>query len=250
MPQRILLFVLLLLVNPAQAGAPYYQQFPKNGIFNIVVLGDSLADGLHQGLTRLNKDRQHIKTIKKSKVNTGLVRSDRYDWAKIAKKTALSGKYQAVVVLLGLNDMQTIREKGKAHHYRTDGWKERYIGRVESMMRDLKKSGVAVYWVSNPIVTKSHYQEEILYLNSIYQRAAEKIGIRFIDTWKPLADKNGEYTPYYTGQSGKKIQIRRRDGVHFTPNGYLILAEILNQVLLQDIKAVSPKLTDDELATP
>ncbi len=230
--------------------APYMNKMPADGVMNIVVLGDSLADGLHQGLTRLNKGRINLNTVKKSRVNTGLVRLDRYDWNKGAKKTARSGDYQVAVVLLGLNDLQTIREDGKAHHFKTDGWKIRYIARVENMMADLKAGGLAVYWVGIPITTKTRYQDEFFYLNGIYRDAAKKIGIRFIDTWKPLADKNGKFTPFYTGADGKKKEIRRRDGVHFTSEGYLIFAGILNQVILADLEAVLPKLTEDELATP
>lgn len=104
----------------------------------IVVLGDSLADGLHYGLTQLNKDRDDIKTVKKARVNTGLVRRDRYDWNKGTRKIMRKGRYDVAVVLLGLNDLQSIREKGKAHHFQTDGWVERYQARLEEMIGDLK----------------------------------------------------------------------------------------------------------------
>ena len=252
------IFIVLISVfsSPALAEAikpkipPYMNKLPADGVMNIVVLGDSLADGLHQGLTRLNKNRNELHTVKKSKVNTGLVRVDRYDWNKGAKLTARSGDYQVAIVLLGLNDLQTIRDKGKAHHFKTDGWKIRYIDRVEKMMVDLKAGGLAVYWVGIPIITMKHYQDDFLYLNGIYRDAAKKIGIRFIDTWEPLADKNGKFTPFYTGADGKKKEIRRRDGVHFTSEGYLIFAGILNQVILADLEAVLPKLTEDEFATP
>ncbi len=230
--------------------ASYISKMPSDGVMNIVVMGDSLADGLHQGLTRLNKDREEIKTVKKSKVNTGLVRVDRYNWNRGAKKIVASKKYQVAIVLLGLNDLQTIREKGKAHHFKTDGWKTRYIERVEKMMGVLKAGGLAVYWVGIPIITKKHYQEEYFYLNGVYREAAKKTGIRFVDTWNKLADKNGDYTPFFMGEDGKKKEIRRRDGVHFTSDGYLIFAGILNNILLSDLEAVLPKLTEDPLATP
>ncbi|MEE9315442.1 MAG: DUF459 domain-containing protein [Rhizobiaceae bacterium] len=238
----------------AHSESPYIKTSLVKGVLNVVVLGDSLANGLHQGLTQLNKDRDDIKTIRKSKVNTGLVRRDRYDWNKAAKQFAHSGKYQAAVVLLGLNDMQTIREKGKAHHFKTDGWRSRYMARAEAMMRDLKSGGLAVYWVSNPIVTEKHHQEEIFYLNGIYSEVAAKVGVRFIDTWKPLGTEDGKYTPFYTGADGKKQQIRHRDGVHFTSDGYLIFANFVNHIMLQDLQRAHPKEKTkektEELGTP
>lgn len=224
----------------ADEEVPYIKLKPKDGVLQIVVLGDSLADGLHQGLTQLNKDRDDIKTTKKSKVNTGLVRVDRYDWNKGARKIGKSGKHQVAVVLLGLNDLQSIREKGKAHHFQTEGWLERYTAKVELMMKDLKDANLAVYWTGIPIVTPKHYQKEYLYLNDIYKAAAARVGVKYVDTWNALANANGKYTPFYKDAEGKTVEIRNRDGVHFTPNGYLIFAGIVNDAIQRDMQA-APK---------
>lgn len=202
----------------------------------IVVLGDSLADGLHYGLTQLNKQREDIKTIKKARVNTGLVRRDRYDWNKGTAKIIRKGRYDVAVVLLGLNDLQSIREKGKAHHFQTDGWVERYRARLEQMMGDLKEAGLAVYWVSIPITTK--YPKEYAYLNTFFAEAARKVGIDYVDTWSALADKNGKYTAFFTMPDGKRKEIRRRDGVHFTPKGYEAFASLVNDRLMADLATV------------
>ncbi|MEM9732112.1 MAG: DUF459 domain-containing protein [Pseudomonadota bacterium] len=205
----------------------------------IVVLGDSLADGLHYGLTQLNKNRDDIKTVKKARVNTGLVRRDRYDWNKGTRKIMRKGRYDVAVVLLGLNDLQSIREKGKAHHFQTDGWVERYQARLEEMIGDLKKAGVAVYWASIPITTR--YSDEYQYLNRFYAAAAKKMGIGYVDTWSALADANGKYTAFFTMADGKKKEIRRRDGVHFTPKGYVAFASLVNDRLMADLeKLASP----------
>ena len=216
----------------------YIKELPKDGAFRIVVLGDSLANGLHQGLTQLNKKNDLLKTTRKSKVNTGLVRVDRYDWNRGAKKIAASKKYDIAIVLLGLNDLQSIREKGKAHHFQTDGWVKRYVMRTENMMNDLKKSGMAVYWTGIPITSPKRYQKEYAYLNGIYKKAAENTDVRFIDTWTALADANGQFTPYWKTPEGKKEIIRHKDGVHFSPDGYQIFAGIVNDIIQADIKDV------------
>jgi hypothetical protein len=218
---------------------PYIQSTSKDQPINFVIMGDSLANGLHQGLTRLNKENETVNFVKKSKVNTGFVRVDRYDWNKAAVKLAKTNDYQAAVVLIGLNDLQSFREKGKAYHYKTEGWVERYRERTERMMRDLKEAGLAVYWVSIPIVTPKHYQDDYRYLNTFYKEAAEKIGVRYVDTWAPLAGKNGEYSPFWKDAEGKQVEIRRRDGVHFTTNGYLIFAGIVNDIITNDLKAAT-----------
>ena len=223
--------------NKSQVSPAYIRLKPKDGVYDVVVMGDSLANGLHQGLTQLNKDNPQLKTTRKSKVNTGLVRVDRYDWNKGAKKIAKSGKYQVAVVLLGLNDLQSIREKGKAHHFQTDGWVERYKERTERFMKDLKDAEIAVYWTSIPITTR--YRKEYEYLNVFYKEAAAKVGVKFIDTWSALAGPDGKYSAFWKDADGKRLEIRAKDGVHFTPQGYQIFAGIVNDVLQKDIAVVS-----------
>ena len=223
----------------AKPAAPYIQRAPKDGVFKVVVLGDSLADGLYAGLRRLNKGNEAIAIKKKSKVNTGLVRTDRYNWNKGAKKIARSGKYEVAVVLLGLNDLQSIREKGKAHHFQQKGWVARYEKRLETLISDLKAANLAIYWVGIPITSPKKYQKEYAYMNNFYRNAAEKHGIRYVDTWSGLQAKNGSYTPYWRDEKGKRHNIRNRDGVHFTPDGYMVFAGFLNDVLQKDIKEVT-----------
>ena len=223
----------------ASSTSPYMPAKPADGIYDIVILGDSLADGLHQGLTRLNKDDDTFRTVKKSKVNTGLVRSDRYDWNKAARKIARSGKYDIAIVQLGLNDLQAIREKGKKHHFPSDGWKIRYIGPATSMIEDLNTAGLTVYWTGIPIVSDKSYPKDYSFVNGILAEVAEQAGVKFVDTWTPLAGADGTFSPFHKDADGKVREIRNRDGVHFTPDGYLIFAGIVDDTIKADIAALT-----------
>lgn len=223
--------------NERAAEPPYIKRLPASGPLQVVVLGDSLADGLYAGLYRLNRDNKNLTLKKASKVNTGLVRSDRYDWNKGAKRLARSGKYDVAVVLLGLNDLQTFRGLGKARHFSQKGWEKEYRKRIDTLISDLKAANLAVYWVGIPITSPKRYQKEYAYLNGFFREAAEKHGLRYVDTWTGLADSKGKYTPFWRDADGKRKQIRMRDGVHFTPDGYMIFASFLNDLLTKDIAA-------------
>lgn len=221
--------------EPAAVQETYLGKPKKGKTYRIVVLGDSLGDGLHQGLTRLNKGNEQVKITKKSKVNTGFVRVDRYDWNKAARKIAKTGEYDIGVVMIGLNDLQSFREKGRRHHFKTDGWMKRYRARIGQMMQDLKAEGMAVYWTSIPITSPKRYQKEYAFLNTLFKEVAEENSVRFVDTWTPLADAKGNYTPFHRDASGKRKNIRMRDGVHFTPTGYLIFAGFVDDAIKADM---------------
>ena len=223
-------------IKPAEK--PYLRTKPSDGVFDVVVLGDSLADGLYAGLKRLNGENDKLKITKASKVNTGLVRSDRFDWNKRARKIARSKRHQIAVVLLGLNDLQTFRTKGKRHHFQQKGWEKLYQERIDKMVTDLKKANMAVYWVGIPITSPRRYQKEYAYLNKFFRAAAERHAVRYVDTWTPLASPKGTYSPFWRDKNGKRQHIRHNDGVHFTPNGYMVFASFLNSVLQADIEAV------------
>ncbi|MFD0914995.1 DUF459 domain-containing protein [Pseudahrensia aquimaris] len=215
--------------------APFIRKVPRKGKIELVVLGDSLADGLYIGLKRLNRKNKRLKIVKASRVNTGLVRSDRFDWNEAAREIAQTKRYQVAVVLLGLNDLQTFRERGKRHRFQQKGWVQLYEERIEQMIIDLKKADMAVYWVGIPITAPQRYQKEYAYLNDFFIKAAKKHELRYVDTWSVIAGRDGKYSPFWRDERGKKRKIRTRDGVHFTMKGYVILAEPVNEILRRDI---------------
>ena len=56
----------------------YLNPFPGGDRYRIVVLGDSLGDGLWSGLYRAFEEDNNLEFVKRSKVSTGFVRTDYY----------------------------------------------------------------------------------------------------------------------------------------------------------------------------
>ena len=56
--------------DPVEESKPYISSRPTDGVFKVVVLGDSLADGLYSGLSRLNSKNDQLK-IKKASLFSG-----------------------------------------------------------------------------------------------------------------------------------------------------------------------------------
>lgn len=85
---------------------------------DIVVLGDSMADWLGYGLENAFADTPEIAVVRKHRHPSGLIRDakpDSPDWAQIARETLNADKQAAfVVMMIGLNDRQAIRERPAA----------------------------------------------------------------------------------------------------------------------------------------
>ncbi len=197
---------------------------PKD--ISIAVLGDSLADGLYAGLVRLSRrDKSvNLKVKKYSRVNTGLVRYDRYNWSSAAKKISKKDKSSIYILMFGANDLQTIRSSKKRYHYRSEGWLKAYKERIDTVMKSVKAPGRKVYWVGLPIVGKSNFAKGYKYLNEIYAERAKANNVTYIESWSWFASKTGKFQMSGLGADGKKRLLRAKDKVHFTAAGYLDLS--------------------------
>jgi hypothetical protein len=81
---------------------------------NILVLGDAMADWLAYGLESAYAEQPEMGVIRRHKTVSGLIRyqpkGDPADWAAAAKGILATEKPDAIVVMLGLDDRQPIRE--------------------------------------------------------------------------------------------------------------------------------------------
>jgi hypothetical protein len=81
----------------------------------VLVLGDSMADWLAYGLEDALGDTPDLGVIRKHRAGSGLIRYDArnetQDWAQVAREAIAAAKPKFVVMMVGLNDRQSIREK-------------------------------------------------------------------------------------------------------------------------------------------
>lgn len=195
---------------------------------SIIVIGDSLADGLYTGLYLLLRSQDKTRVAKQTKISTGLVRYEKYDWTDAAGKIAGSHRYDTAVISFGANDLVSFRTRSGPIHYKynDERWAEAYGERVAEIVRKLRAGGMNVYWVGLPISRKDRFQRDYQYLNTIFKKQATAAGARYIDTWSAFA-VDGEYSDYGDDINGKRILLRNTDGVHFTGDGYLSYAKVV-----------------------
>jgi hypothetical protein len=82
---------------------------------SVLVLGDSMADWLAYGLEDALGDSPDLGVVRKHRASSGLIhydtRNEAQDWAHVAREAIAASKPKFIVMMLGLNDRQAIRER-------------------------------------------------------------------------------------------------------------------------------------------
>ncbi len=190
----------------------------------LIVLGDSLGDGIWAGLYRAFRSYKNIKVVRKSKTSTGFVRLDYFDLTANLEKILRTTKVDIAVIMVGANDRQTIRSKDGRHRPGSKRWREIYASRVDTFIKKLTRRGVKVYWVGLPITRKKKFAKHMKMLNEIFREQARVNNVQYIETWNVFTDAKGNYSAYGKDIKGQVRKLRANDGVHFTMRGYRKLA--------------------------
>jgi hypothetical protein len=84
---------------------------------SVVVMGDAMADWLAYGLEDTFSDSPEVGIVRKNKLNSGLLRYDTkgdLDWWHVARDILNQEKPAFVVMMLGISDRESIRERDLA----------------------------------------------------------------------------------------------------------------------------------------
>ena len=86
----------------------------EDATVKIVVMGDANADWLAFGLEDAFSEKPEIGIVRKHRTDSGLIRYDQRrdsEWPQVAREIVTAEKPKFVVMMIGNNDRQTIREK-------------------------------------------------------------------------------------------------------------------------------------------
>src|SRR4029077_20105971 len=200
----------------------------------VLVFGDVMADQLAQGLAdAFVNDRPEVAIAKKTKANSGFVRGDFYDWVGLAPALLAKEKVTAIVVILGVNDRQPLRDDQGAYEFRTDRWRELYGKRIEDFLVKLKEKNVPIFVVGMPSMRNPRLSTDVVYLNEILAERTRKVGGYYVDVWDGFITEAGDFMASGPALDGQIRRLRADDGIHFTRAGQRKLAHYVERELIR-----------------
>ena len=218
------------------------------------VLGDSLAELLADGLRTQLEDRPDIAVVSHTKSSSGFVRDDFYDWTQAVTDLLASGdKIDAVVMMIGANDRQLLRDGDQSYELRSDEWKATYVRRIDGILALLKARNIKIFWVGLPPMKSDRLTADVVWFNEIYRDRTEAAGGIYLDIWDGFVDADGAYAATGPDINGQVAKLRAGDGVHFSKAGALLAAHYPERELRRAFgdapMAAAPTMTSP-LATP
>jgi uncharacterized protein len=214
----LLVFILWLGTTAAFAQEPVPRQ-------TIVIFGDSQAQGLSGGLSRVLLEDSRFRVINRTHPGAALVHGES-EWLAPVQRFVAREKADIAVVMFGANDRLDLRdERGAYLRFHTDAWRDAYAARIGKILSALTDARLKVIWCGNPIARSPTYSADMGYINTIYEEETRPFGAQFVSLWNAVADGDGRYAAYGKDRGGVTQRMRADDGIHFTAAGYEVIAE-------------------------
>jgi hypothetical protein len=219
------------------SGTSYITPFPEGDTYKLQAYGDAYAEGLLYGLTEAFTGDNRVHIPRKHRVLPGVTRQD-WDEEIKSEEGASRETVHIGVIMVGAYDRNHIRTTSNWRDrliLASDEWREEYGRRADRLMKVLKRKGVALYWVGQPVVRRYEAAEAVQMMNDVVREKAYLNGVKFIDIQAHFADEAGNYSAYGPDISGKQRLLREGDGVLFTPAGNRKLAHFVEQEIKRDL---------------
>jgi hypothetical protein len=185
------------------------------------VVGDALAEALAQGLKEhFAETKPEVGVQRKIRPNSGLVRDDHFDWQRgLRDLAAAADRVDMLVVMVGSNDRQPLRDETGAHEFGTDRWKELYARRIDDLLAVVREKRWPVLMVGMPVMQEPRLSAGMVVVNALLKERAQRAGVVFVDIWEGFATEKGEYSSTGPDVNGATVRLRTSDGILFTRAG-------------------------------
>lgn len=251
----LLFGVTLVLAGAARAqddgsGGSFITPFPEGDSYRMLVIGDSLAAAMVDGLAEAFSGAEGVQIPRKPRALNGLTRDGFDEDAKGLEDPQWREPLHIAIVSTGLYDRQPLRNAaGRRIPPGMPEWRELYTQRVDRVMKALKRKKAAVYWVGLPIVRRPDWNRDIEVMNEIFRERSFVNGMKYVDVYTSFADETGDFNAYGPDITGKIRLLREGDGVGLTEAGGRKLAHFVERVVMRDLQQAKSERTIPLLGT-
>ncbi len=242
----LILAVLALLAaapaNPVRAAdedaaqVSFITPFPENDTYRVQLVGDWWAEGMIEGLVEGFAGDSRVQVNRKHRAVPSVFRGDFEDDMRALDEQLTREKSHVVIIMGGMADRVSVRlGNGKRAAVGSDEWKTEYTRRVDRLIKAVRKSGTAVYWVSQPKLAREEADDDAVMMNEIVRERVYLNGLKYVDVHDAFADEQGNYRPNGPDVSGKFVRMRDPDGIGFTGTGYRKLAYFVEREVTRDL---------------
>lgn len=219
--------------KPQQASAPPAKPVVEKaaGATRLAVFGDSMAVDLAKALERLYAEDPNLVIVGYGVGSSGFVRPDFFDWNTTVGEQIAANSFDVAVVIIGINDRQTMNVGGQSFKALTPEWTAEYTARVTSFVTQLRNAGKPTIWVGLPPMEAPSYAKAINQISEIQKLASFSGAAEFLDIFERFATEDGKYTTNGPDLNGNRVRMRKDDGIHFSAAGADKLAFYLSQTL-------------------
>jgi uncharacterized protein len=213
----------------------------------LAVFGDSLAIDFAKALDRFYSEDPNLVVVPMGVGDSGFVRQDFYDWNTVIGEQITQNTFDIAVVIVGINDRQTIHQDGNSYKALTPEWTNIYQQRINTFAAHLRVARKPTIWIGLPPMSKSEYSAALSQISAMYRMAAFANGAEYLDIFERFLDEEGKYSSYGPDLNGRRVRMRKEDGIHFSSAGADKLAFYANQsikLFYQGGGAVSLQVAD------
>lgn len=199
------------------------------GATRLAVFGDSMAVDLTKALERFYAEDPNIAIIGQGVGSSGFVRPDFFDWEKAAADAVANNTFDIAVMIIGVNDRQTMKVDDQSYKSLTPEWTAAYQARIQAFVNTVHNAGKPLIWIGLPPMSKSEYSAAMGQITAVQRLAVFSGGAEFLDIYDRFVDEEGKYSSFGPDLNGNRVRMRKDDGIHFSAAGADKLAFYLSQ---------------------
>jgi hypothetical protein len=193
---------------------------------HIVVIGDSLAEGVWGNLFRRFSQGRTIRTVNAATASTGFNRTPYEDRLREALQRH---PIDLLIMMTGANDAQDAWGlDGRPNAtFGTDAWRELYARRIQRFLDLAYGNHLSLVWIGLPIMRSPAFEARIARVRDIHQALCTEYFIPQFDLHAATRDDDGAYASHRRDDRGRLRLLRHEDGVHFTDFGYDLIGGLI-----------------------